>query len=117
VRSVPATLLVKALMSAGLAALLAPAVGWVHPLDGAALGLAAAAIGYAVGDRLVLPRYGNGPAVLAEFATGVGTLAVGARLWPGVRLPFGGALVVGGALAVAEILYHQYLVAQGVGTR
>ncbi len=114
-RSVPATLLVKAVLVVGLLEGMLPAVGRVRPMQALWLALVVATFTYVVADRLVLARVGNAAAVFVDFGLTVPTLWVIARFLPGAHLPFGGALAAGGALTVAEILYHQYLLRKGVG--
>ncbi len=116
-KSVAGTLVVKLLIVAALLALILPAVGRVHWGQIAWLAVLLTAVSYILGDRVVLPAMGNSGAVVADFIIAVGLLSLAPVLAPGVRLGFGGALVAGGAVAVAEILYHQYLLQQGVGVR
>lgn len=116
-RAVIATLLAKAVIVVGLFEAMLPAVGRVGPVQALWLAAAVGALTYALGDRLALAARGNATAVVLDFIVAVGALYALGRLTPGVRLPFGGALTVGGTLAVAEILFHQYLLQKGVGTR
>ncbi len=114
-RSVAMTLLLKLALDVGLVELLIPTVGRARPLPAAALGLAVAAVTYVAVDRGLLARAGNALAVVLDFALAVAILWSLARWLPGVRLTFGASLPIAGALSIAEILYHQYLLRQGVG--
>ena len=116
-RSVAGTLLIKGAIVLGLLALMLPALGRVSPLPVVWLALAVTGGSYVLSDRIVLNRAGNAAAVVCDFVLAVTLLYGLGRVIPGVRLPFGGALTAGGALTVAEILFHQHLLAKGVGIR
>ncbi len=111
------TILVKFVIDTGLLMLILPAVGRVTWAQVLWLGAVVTVVAYVLGDRMVLPAMGNAGAVVADLVVGVGLLSLAPFLAPGARLGFGGALVAGGAVAVAEILYHQYLLERGVGVR
>lgn len=110
-------LAVKLVMVAALAAVILPAVGrvtWTQALVPAAV---VAVVAYLIGDRIALRRMGNAGAVVVDFVVAVGLFWLAPMYVPGVHLGFGGALTAGGAVAVAEILFHQYLLERGVGVR
>ena len=111
------TVVVTVVIDTALLMLILPTVGRVTWAQVLWLGLLITVVSYVLGDRMALPAMGNAGAVVADFIVGVGLLSLAPVLAPGVRLQFGGALVAGGAVAVAEILYHQYLLERGVGVR
>ena len=116
-RSLTGTLVVKYLIVAALSVLILPAVARV--LWPAALWIALVVTGvtYVLGDRIVLAAAGNAAAVVADFAAAVALYWASPLFAPGVAVPFGGALTVGGAVAVAEILFHQFLLEKRTGVR
>lgn len=117
VRETLGTLVVKFVIVAALAAVILPAVGrvsWAQALVPAAV---VAVVAYLIGDRIALRSMGNAGAVVVDFVVAVGLFWLAPMYVPGVRLGFGGALTAGGAVAVAEILFHQYLLERGVGVR
>jgi len=117
VRTTVGTLVIKYVVIAALAALILPAVGrvtWTQALVPAAV---VAVLTYLLGDRLALRALGNAGAVVVDFALALVLFWLAPVYVPGVRLGFGGALTAAGAVAVAEILYHQYLLERGVGVR
>jgi hypothetical protein len=116
-RSVAGTLVVKYIVIAVLSALILPATsGVTWPV---ALWIAAVVtvLAYILGDRLVLKAAGNAGAVVADFVLAVGLYWLARFYAPGAVMSFGAALVAGGAVAVAEILFHQFLLEKGVGMR
>ncbi|HVB11273.1 MAG TPA: DUF2512 family protein [Bacillota bacterium] len=116
-RTTVGTLVIKYVVIAALAALILPAVGrvtWTQALVPAAV---VAVLTYLLGDRLALRALGNAGAVVVDFALALVLFWLAPVYVPGVRLGFGGALTAAGAVAVAEILYHQYLLERGVGVR
>ena len=116
-RGVATTLALKYAIVAGLSLLILPAVGRVAWPQALWIALVVAAASHGLGDRLVLPAAGSAGAVVADFALGVALFWAAPFYAPHVRLPFGGALVAGGAVALAEILYHQFLLAPRAGVR
>lgn len=116
-RTTLGTLVLKYVVIAFLAAVIMPAVGrvtWTQALVPAAV---VAVVSYLIGDRLALRAMGNAGAVVVDFVLALVLFWLAPTYVPGVRLGFGGALTVAGAVAVAEILYHQYLLQRGVGIR
>lgn len=95
---------------------------WVLPAGGsmagpaALLGLAAGItlLGYAAGDRLVLPVGGQAVAVVVDVLLAAAILAMAAYLWPTLALRPGAIGLAAVALGVAEFFFHRYLQARGL---
>ncbi|GAB6876756.1 DUF2512 family protein [Thermaerobacter litoralis] len=83
---------------------------------GGALLLAGAVtlVGYAVGDRIVLPTGGPAVAMLVDVLLAAFVLAVATFLWPSLALRPGLIGLAALALGIAEFFFHRYLKAQGL---
>lgn len=116
VRSTLLTLALKYVVIAALSAAILPTVGRVSWLQ-ALLPAAVVALATYLADRLVLPALGNGGTVVVDFLLAMALYWLAPAYTPGIRLGVGATLPAAGAVAIAEIVYHQYLVQLGVGVR
>ncbi|HEY8552870.1 MAG TPA: DUF2512 family protein [Thermaerobacter sp.] len=100
----------------------AAVLSWILPAGGslagpaALLGLATGItlVGYAAGDRVVLPIGGQAVAVLVDVLLAAAILAVAGYLWPSLALRPGVIGLAALALGIAEFFFHRYLKAQGL---
>lgn len=110
-------LIIKFLFVTGLTLAVLPFVGRSSWDQALVLGLIVAGVSYLVGDRIVLPRAGSAWAVVADFVLDAATYLGLAAVMPAVVLGVGAAITMAGAVTLGEILFHQYLLQQGVGVR
>lgn len=71
------------------------------------LSLLITGLSYVIGDLVILPRFGNIVAVIADF--GLISLAIWVLAGMFADIPIMAALASGLAIAVAEILFHTYM--------
>ncbi len=66
-------------------------------------------LSYILGDLWVLPKYGNGTALVVDFLIGAAFIWAMDQMLPQTRISGFGIIVMAGVLTLGEWLFHFYL--------
>lgn len=102
-------ILVKVLLSGSVIYLFLPVVGQSPGIDRVVIALVAAAVGYLIGDLLVLPRWGPVTAAIVDVFLIWASIMATTPFLRATRINSQGAFIVGVAGGIIEWFFHMFL--------